>query len=106
MAEQDRIIINEAQLVLAEQRTHLATLRTGLALLALPMSVVSFLIVASRYYHFRDQLGLIVPLLMACAGLAGLGVYLFWRSWIKLRRAERVLEILKQSHTVLSQVLD
>ena len=41
----DAIVINEVQLILAEKRTSLASLRTGIAVFALPLTVLSFLIV-------------------------------------------------------------
>ena len=44
------LAINQAQLVLADKRTHLAALRTGIAVLALPMGVVSFLIAVSAHF--------------------------------------------------------
>ncbi|MGA8239636.1 MAG: hypothetical protein WB818_03615, partial [Desulfobacterales bacterium] len=46
----DPIIINEAQLILAEKRTSLAALRTGITVFALPLSVLSLLIVTSKFY--------------------------------------------------------
>jgi len=45
----DPIIINEGQLILAEKRTSLAVIRTGIAVFALPLSVLSLLIVTSKY---------------------------------------------------------
>lgn len=46
----DPVIINEVQLLLAEKRTSLAVMRTGIAMLALPLSVISVLIATSKYY--------------------------------------------------------
>lgn len=48
--ESDAIIINEAQLILAEKRTSMAAMRTGIAVFALPLSVLGLLIATSRYY--------------------------------------------------------
>ena len=46
----DGLIFNEVQLLLAEKRTLLSTLRTGIAVSIMPFTVVSFLIATSRYY--------------------------------------------------------
>ena len=56
------IITNEAQLVLAEKRTHLAFLRTGIAIMALPMTFASFLIATSSFNDFADALFYLIPL--------------------------------------------
>jgi len=46
----ENIIINEAQLILAEKRTSLAVLRTGIAVLVWPLSLANFLIVTSKHF--------------------------------------------------------
>lgn len=106
MPDSARLSINEAQLVLAEKRTWLATLRTGIAVLVLPLSVVSFLVAFTE--HFRDvsHVGLLIPLLAVCAGLGVLGAYLVARSVIHLRRAEKELQHLKKNSPALSEFLD
>ena len=45
----DNVIFGEIQVLLAEKRTALASLRTGIAVFALPLSVLSALIATSRY---------------------------------------------------------
>ena len=56
----DNLIFGEIQVLLAEKRTALASLRTGIAVFALPLSVLSVLIATSRYY----KLGTVMPLLL------------------------------------------
>jgi len=46
----DNVIFGKIQVLLAEKRTTLASLRTGIAVFTLPMSVLIALIAASRYY--------------------------------------------------------
>ena len=50
MKESETVILSEIQLVLAEKRTSLATMRTGITVFVLPLSVLSVLIATSRYY--------------------------------------------------------
>ncbi|MBU0516533.1 MAG: hypothetical protein KJ621_17390 [Proteobacteria bacterium] len=106
MDDYDPIIINEAQLLLAEKRTYLASLRTGLALLAIPMGIVSFLIVASKYYTFGTVLPFMIPLLTVCLILAGVGFHLIWRAVHRLHEADRLLVRLKAESPRLSGLLD
>jgi uncharacterized membrane protein YkgB len=49
----DNVIFGEVQVLLAEKRTALAGLRTGIAVFALPLSVLSALIATSRYYSME-----------------------------------------------------
>ena len=57
----DNVIFGEIQVLLAEKRTALASLRTGIAVFALPLSVLSALIATSRYYSIEK----VMPLLAA-----------------------------------------
>jgi hypothetical protein len=43
------IIINEVQLLLAEKRTSLSSMRNGITVFVLPLSVLSILIATSKY---------------------------------------------------------
>ncbi len=104
-AEEDTsLLINEAKLLLAEKRTQLAALRTGIAILALPMGVLSFLIILSREWHVMRSLPWLIPLLIICACLIGLGGWLIWRSVRKLQRAARALDHLKQRSPVFAEI--
>lgn len=106
MAEGDRLIINEAQLVLAEKRTSLAALRTGIAIVALPMAFVGFLIAYSQYYQVGHVLWLLIPLVVLCIGLGLLGVYLVIRSMSRLHREEEMPHKLKRQNPIISEFMD
>jgi uncharacterized membrane protein YidH (DUF202 family) len=105
-SEPTQLMINEAQLVLAEKRTSLAGLRTGLALLGLPLAVVSFLIAMSKHYHVSQVWAYLLPVLVVCAGLGILGVYLCWRSVKNLQRADAHLTVLKNQCSTVHMELD
>ncbi|MCB2227531.1 MAG: hypothetical protein KQH53_12710 [Desulfarculaceae bacterium] len=96
--EPEGILINEAQFLLAQKRTLLAAVRTGLAVLAVPMGIISLLVVTSRLYHFWDNIGYLAPLIAVCLGLISLGLTLIIRNLAHLRRTERSLRaILERS---------
>jgi len=102
----DAILINEAQLVLAEKRTWLATLRTGIAVFALPLSVLGLLIATSRYYDVMQVLNWLIPLLVICGTLAVLGSYLIVRSIVHLHRQDRLILKLKKEHSQMAKLMD
>jgi Na+/melibiose symporter-like transporter len=99
-------MINEAQLVLAEKRTSLAGLRTGLALLGLPLAIVSFLIAMSKHYHADQVWGYLLPVLIVCAGLGVLGVYVCVRSVRHLHKADVHMNLLKAQSMDVDLQLD
>ena len=50
-SELDAMILNEVQVLLSEKRTSLSTMRTGIAVFAFPLSVLSILIATSQSYQ-------------------------------------------------------
>ena len=100
------VLINEIQLLLAEKRTSLATLRTGIAVFALPLSVLSLLVATSKYYEFSQVATLLLPLLALCAGLVVLGVYLIHRAVLKIHRYDRLVRELRVKNPALADLVD
>src|SRR5438270_12488607 len=84
--EPSNLIFGEIQVLLAEKRTALSSLRTGTAIFALPLSVLSVLIATSRYYSFEKVMPLLVPLLLLNLGLVVLGS---WLSYIPILRTRQ-----------------
>ncbi len=99
-------MINEAQLVLAEKRTSLAALRTGLALVGLPMAVMSFLIVMSEHYHLEQVWIYLLPIAVVCTAMATLGGYMCWRAVVRIHRADAHLAHLKSISQEVGEQLE
>lgn len=102
----DALIINEAQLLLAEKRTSLAAMRTGIAVFALPLSVLGLLIATSRFYDVIHVLPLIIPLGVMLLALIVLGSYLIIRALRNIHRYDRLIHQLKLCHSKLADFLD
>jgi len=100
------IIINEVQLILAEKRTSLSTLRTGITVFVLPLSVLSVLIATSKYYDVLQVVHLIVPLLIICAALVVLGSYLIVRAIMRIRHHDQLILQLKRKHRWIAEYVD
>jgi uncharacterized membrane protein YkgB len=94
------------QLLLAEKRTAMAMLRTGIAVMALPMSVISFLVVTSRLYDILHVNYLVIPLLVVAGLLVILSGYLILRAILQLHFYDRSLKRLKSGHPQLMAILD
>lgn len=104
--EFDTFVINEVQLILAEKRTSLAAMRTGIAVFALPLSVLSVLIATSKYYDVAQVLHWIIPLLAISGAMVALGCYLIIRSIVRLHRHDRLILNLKRKHSRVAEFVD
>ncbi len=100
------ILINEVQLILAEKRTSLASLRTGIAVFAIPLSIMGVLVATSRYYEIPDVLHLFIVVMVINSLLLALGSYLIIRAIIKLRREDRMIADIKRRHSVIAEFID
>ncbi len=112
MGEGDRfgreasVAINAAQLLLAEKRTSLASLRTGIAVIALPVTVLSFLIATSRYYDVCCVVPILALLSACCLALVVLGAHLIFRALRNIRRCDRQIKALKARYGEFFHVVD
>ena len=97
----ETVLINSVTLLLAEKRTSLSVMRTGLAILALPTSVVSVLIVISKYYEPGDVIYLLGPLLALCVFLSILGCYMIAKSMKRINHLSHMVTKLKQRNAHL-----
>ena len=102
----DSLILGEIQVLLSEKRTALSTMRTGIAVFALPLSVLSVLIATSRNYNIRHVMPLLVPLLLLNLGLVVLGTWLVFHSIGRLHRYDRRIRELTQKYRSLAEVVD
>lgn len=101
----DMLVIQEMQLLLAEKRTALSTLRTGIAIFAFPLSVLSVLIVTSKNYELHAVMHWLLPMMVINFGLIGLAVYLIVRGLHKLRHYDRLIVEYKRKHRQLAELL-
>jgi len=99
-------VYDQIQLILAEKRTALSTMRTGIAVFALPISAFSVLIVMSKYYEPARVLHWLVPLIILNIGLIGLGCYLIAIAVARIHRYDARIQALKQKHAELTELLD
>jgi len=102
----DTVVINEAQLILAEKRTSLSVMRTGIAVLAIPLGGTSLLIATSRYYDVLHVIHLMVPLMSLNGVLVVLGIYLIVRAFRRLHHQDRMMREIKKSHSCIAEFID
>ena len=98
-------LVGEIQIILAEKRTSLSFMRTGIAVFVLPLSVLSALIATSKYYDAASVKHWLVPLLILCAALVGLGTYLIVRAVLRVHHFDMLIKKIKEQHSSLKALL-
>src|SRR6266853_6819079 len=102
----DALILGELQVLLSEKRTALSSMRTGIAVFALPLSVLSVLIATSRYYSIGKVMPLLMPLLLLNLGLVVLGSWLIYRSIHRIHHYERRIRELSQKYRSIAEFIE
>ena len=100
------VIFGEIQLILAEKRTSLATLRTGIAIAVIPMSLATVLVTMSRFYSWMDNLQFLVPLGVLCAGLVALSAYMVFRALRRLHHQDEMIRRIRKANPALREFMD
>jgi hypothetical protein len=83
-ADLQELIIEELKFLLAEIRTSMASLRTGLMLLVLPLLAVSTIIITSKHHNLMSVIGHPVAIALCCAMVLS-GAYLVIKAFIRIR---------------------
>jgi hypothetical protein len=81
-------------------------MRTGIAVFALPLTVISVLIATSKYYDIVHVMHLLVPLLILCAALVLLGSYLIIRSILRIHRHDQHISGIKHKQSTIAEFID
>jgi uncharacterized membrane protein YidH (DUF202 family) len=102
----DATVYNEIQVILSEKRTSLSMLRTGIAVFALPLSVLSVLVATSAYYTVSEAASFLYPLLALSVVLVFLGVYLIVHAMIQIRRYDRLIAKIKIKYGAVAEFVD
>jgi hypothetical protein len=106
LPSRDSVIFGEIQVLLAEKRTALASLRTGIAVFALPLSVLSALIATSRFYSIERVMPLLLPLMLLNLGLVVLGCWLVFRSIRRIHHYEHRIRELSEKYRSIAQFIE
>lgn len=99
-------IYNTVSLLLAEKRTSLSMLRTAIAILTLPSSIFTVLIVTSRYYDVSTALHFVLPLVIICIVLVFLGIYLVFRSFKKIKMIDHKIQEITNKDKLIQDILE
>lgn len=105
LAIDQKILIGEVQLLLAEKRTSFALLRTGVTVSLVPLSMWTVLLATSRLWNIFEVLWVLVPLMVVAVGLFILGISLVLHALSHLRHTDRVMTGLRQSDTMLESLM-
>ncbi len=100
------VVFDEVNLMLAEKRTALSLLRTGIAIFSIPLSIGSVLIATSNLYHPNKILFLMIPVLGGCTLLVLIALWLIVNAIKKLRGNDKRLDLIIQNNEFLRNLVD
>lgn len=99
------ILMDEVRLILAEKNTAFSLMRTGIAILALPLSIMSLLVATSKYYDVLQVLHFLIPIGILNLALVILSIYLIVRSMKHIHFYDKLLYKIKLKNNSLSELI-
>ena len=72
-----------------DKRTALAMTRIGITTLVAQITILGFLIAASRYYRMMEVMHLVIPFILLNLVVFGIAGYLIFRSIFKIHQIDR-----------------
>ena len=104
--ENERVIIDEVQVLLEEKRTSLSVMRTGIGIFIVQIIIFGILIAASKSYQFLEVLHMTIPFYVINGCLVLLAYYLIITSLIRIRRYDRLITGLKKKHRRIAELMN
>lgn len=99
------VLMDEVRLILAEKNTAFSLMRTGIAILALPLSIMSLLVATSKYYDVLQVLHFLIPIGILNLALVILSIYLIVRSMMHIHFYDKLLYKIKLKNNNLSELI-
>lgn len=99
------VLMDEVRLILAEKNTAFSLMRTGIAILALPLSIMSLLVATSKYYDVLQVLHFLIPIGALNLALVILSIYLIVRSMMHIHFYDKLLYKIKLKNNSLSELI-
>lgn len=99
------VLIARLQLLLAEQRTNYALLRTGIAVFTFGPSVVLFLIATNGFHHLFEYYILSAIVVGLLAGVSTIGAMQARRANEKIRKVTKLMRRIKDQNEFLAEFL-
>jgi hypothetical protein len=92
--------------VLAEKRTSLAVLRTGVTVGLIPLSITTVLVTLSGVYDWLKNLHFLIPMYAVLTFLTLVSLYLIARALRRIHHQDELLEKLRRSSPALGPFID
>jgi len=99
-------LIAEMELVLAEKQTFEATMRTGILLLPIPLSVFMVLIATSSYYEADNLFIALIGMIAFCVALLCVGTYLIQSSMGHIHRLNKKMKKLQGKDEEIGKLIE
>jgi len=99
------LLLNEVQVLLAEKRTYLASLRTGITAFTVPLSVVVFIIATVEYHNILRDIRLSALIIGGLMLLAMIGLYVAYRSERKIRQIHRLIDDIRSHNQHVAEIV-
>lgn len=93
------------QVLLAEKRTSLSVLRTGIAAAVVPLSITTVLVTLSRFYSWIENLHFLIPMYAILTGLMILSGYLVVRSIRRIHRYDQMINAIRRNSLAFHDLL-
>ena len=104
--KQKELLISEMELILAEKQTFESTMRTGIMMLPIPLSVFMVLIATSSYYEADNLYIALAGMITFCIALLMIGTYLIQSSMRHIHRLNIKMRSLRRKDEEVGELIE
>ena len=100
-----QLTLQQIQVLLAEQRTHVAEARLGLTLITVPLTACGFLVAMNHDLRLISNMYLFLAIIFGLISIAARGLYIYKIEQKKRKQILRQVEIVKRRSKDLAEII-
>lgn len=101
----EQLLLNEIQVLLAEKRTYYALLRSSVALVTLPLTVIVFLVSTNEYHGLFNFVWLMVLVVGVLVLISIIGISFFARAENRIKSIDKMIVTIKTENKRIAEII-
>jgi uncharacterized membrane protein YidH (DUF202 family) len=101
----ESLLLNELQVLLSEKRTYFSILRTGLAIVTVPFTVIIFLVATATYHHLFENTWFGAALIAILLGISVAGTYISYQASLKIGKLNNYIRTAEKHNKRIDEII-
>ena len=105
MPHSEQLLLQKIQVILAEKRTLFSILRTGMAVITLPLTVIVFMVATREYHSVLNYIWISIFLIAALLTISFSGIFITLQSFKKIKKLNHLIMEIERENKDIDKIM-